>query len=66
MEYFEYSDVFSVKNAAELLEHIGINDQAIKLEKSKQLLFKLIYSLSQVELKMLKTYIETNLLNGFI
>ena len=50
----------------ELLEHNGINEHIIKLEKSKQPSFRLIYSLGLVELKTLKTYIETNLANGFI
>ena len=34
-EYSNYNNVFSVKNAAELLENIGINKHAIKLEESK-------------------------------
>ena len=49
-----------------LPEHTGINDHAIKLEDSKQPPYKQIYSLGLVELKTLKTYIETNLANGFI
>ena len=43
-----------------------MNKHAIKLEEGKQLLFGPIYSLGLVELKTLKTYIETNLANGFI
>ena len=50
----------------ELLENTGINEHAIKLEKSKQPPFGPIYSLGLVELETLKTYIETNLANGFI
>ena len=65
-EYFDYSNVFLVENAADLLENTGINKHAIKLEKSKQPPFGPIYILGLVELKMLKTYIETNLANGFI
>ena len=65
-EYSNYNDVFSMENAAELSENIGINENAIKLKIGKQLLFRPIYSLGPVELKMLKTYIETNLANGFI
>ena len=34
-EYSNYSNVFSAKNAAELPENIGINEYAIKPEKSK-------------------------------
>ena len=43
-----------------------MNEHAIKLEKDKQLLFGPIYSLGPVELETLKTYIKTNLANGFI
>ena len=53
-------------NATEFLEQTGINDYAIKLEESKQPPFSPIYSLSQVKLKTLKTYIKTNQINGFI
>ena len=55
-----------MENAAELLKNTGMNKHAIDLEKSKQLLFGPIYSLSPVKLETLKTYIETNLANGFI
>ena len=65
-EYSDYSDVFSVENAAELPENTGINEHAIKLEEGKQPLFDPIYSLGPVELETLKTYIETNLANSFI
>ena len=50
----------------ELLENTGINENAIELEEDKQPLFGPIYSLGLVKLKILKTYIETNLANGFI
>ena len=66
VEYSDYSYVFSVENIAELLEKTGMNEHAIKLEKGKQPLFGPIYSLGQIELETLKTYIETNLANGFI
>ena len=65
-EYSNYNIVFSVKYAAELSENTGINEHAINLEKDKQLLFGAIYSLGLVELETLKTYIKTNLANGFI
>ena len=65
-EYPNYSDVFLAKNVAEFPENTGINEHVIKLEKDKQLLFGPIYSLGLVELEMMKTYIETNLVNGFI
>ena len=50
----------------ELPENTGINEHAIKLEEGKQAPFGPIYSLGPVELKTLKTYIKTNLANGFI
>ena len=50
----------------EILENTRINKHAIKLEKDKQPLFRPIYSLELVELEILKTYIKTNLANGFI
>ena len=65
-EYSDYSDVFSAENAAKLLENTGINEHAIELEEGKQPPFGPIYSLGPVELETLKTYIKTNLANGFI
>ena len=43
-----------------------MNEHTIELEENKQPLFGPIYSLELVELEILKTYIETNLANGFI
>ena len=65
-EYPNYSNIFLAENAAELLENTGINEHAIELKESKQLPFGLIYSMEPVELKTFKTYIKTNLANGFI
>ena len=65
-EYSDYSNVFLAENAAELPENTGMNEYAIELEEGKQLPFGSIYSLGPVELETLKTYIETNLTNGFI
>ena len=65
-EYSDYSDVFSAENAAELPENTGINEHAIELKEGKQPSFGPIYSLGPVELETLKTYIKTNLANGFI
>ena len=39
----------------ELPKHLGINEHTINLEISKQQLFKLIYSLEQVELETFQT-----------
>ena len=66
VEYSNYSDVFSAENIAELPENTEMNEHAIELEEGKQLLFGPIYSLGPIELQTLKTYIETNLANGFI
>ena len=55
-----------MENVVELPENTGINEYAIELEEGKQPLFEPIYSLGPVELETLKTYIETNLANGFI
>ena len=65
-EYFDYSDIFSAKNAIELPKNNEMNKHAIKLEAGKQPLFRSIYSLGPMELETLKTYIKTNLANGFI
>ena len=43
-----------------------MNNNAIKLEKDKNIFFGPIYSLEFVELKTLKIYIKTNLVNNFI
>ena len=65
-KYSHYSNIFLAENVAELLEHTKINDYIIKLEKGKQSPFGPIYSLKQIELKTLKTYIKTNPANSFI
>lgn len=65
-EYFNFVDVFFPELAIELVEHKKINKHVINLIDGKQLPYKLIYSLGQVELETLKMYIETNLANGFI
>ena len=65
-EYSDYSNIFLAENAVELPENTGINKHAIELKEGKQPPFGSIYSLGSVELKILKTYIETNLANSFI
>ena len=62
----DFADVFSEKSANVLPERTKVNEHAIKLEEGKQLSYGPIYSLGPVELKILKTYIEINLANGFI
>ena len=54
------------ENAAEFPENIGMKKHAIELEEDKQPPFEPIYNLGPMELETLKTYIETNLANGFI
>ena len=66
VEYSDFADVFSEKLANVLPEQTGANEYAIKLDKGKQLPYRSIYSLGPVELEIFKTYIKTNLANGFI
>lgn len=66
LEYSDYADVFLEASAAELPKLTGINDHPIDLVDDKQPPYGPIYSLGPVELKTLKTYIETNLANGFL
>lgn len=65
-KYTNFINVFFKKSAVILLNYLNINNYVINLESSKQLLYRLIYSLSSVELKTLKTYIKANLANKFI
>ena len=66
IEYLDFADIFSKKLANVLPERTGANEDAIELEEGKQPPYKPIYSLGPVEFETLKTYIETNLANGFI
>ena len=50
IEYSDYSNIFLVKNIAKLSKNIEINEHAIKLEKSKQPPFGLVYNLGLVKL----------------
>ena len=65
-KYLNYSNIFSIKNTAEFLEHIGINSYIIKLEKDKLPLFKPIYKPKLVKLEILKVFIKINLAKRFI
>ena len=65
-KYYDFADVFSPELALKLSKHTGIYDHAIKLVDDWQPSYGPIYSLGLVELEILKTYIETNLANGFI
>ena len=65
-KYSDFAKVFFLDLASKLPKHIGINNHTIKLVNSQQPPYKLIYNLGPVKLETLKTYIETNLANGFI
>ena len=65
-KYADYADIFSFDLAIELPENTDINEHAIELQDGKQLPYGPIYSLGQVELETLKTYIKTHLETGFI
>lgn len=65
----KYSDFFNVlleKKALVLWEITKLNQHSIKLQDDKQVLYKPIYSLGLIKPTRLKTYIKTNLINGFI
>ena len=62
----DFANVFFEELVAVLPEYTKINTHAIDLEEGKQLFYGPIYSLGPVEIKTLKTYIETNLANTFI
>ena len=66
VKYSNFADIFSEKSANVLPERSGANEHAIELEEGKQPPYGPIYSLGPVELETLKTYMETNLANGFI
>ena len=65
-KYTDFVDIFLSKLAAKLPKHTEINDHTIELVNDWQSLYNPIYSLSSVELKILKAYIKNNLANGFI
>lgn len=66
LKYFEFADVFSSELASELSKYTKINDYAINLINDMQPFYRPIYSLELIEFRTLKTYIETDLANGFI
>ena len=43
-KYSNYSNVFLVKNTVKFSKYINMNNNTIKIKKSKQLLFRFIYS----------------------
>ena len=65
-KYSDFTNVFSEDKALVLPKLTKLNQHAIKLQDDKQQPYRPIYSLRPVEIKTLKTYIKTNLANGFI
>ncbi len=65
-EYADFAEVYTLKLAIELLEHMEINDYTIELVDNLQPLYNPISSLGPMELETLKAYNENNLANGFI
>ncbi len=64
-EYHDYLDVFSKVEADKLPDHTEY-DHEMPLEKGAKVPFGPIYSLSQVELQALDTYLKENQEKGFI
>lgn len=52
--------------AIQLFKHNKINKTLINLLNSKQLFYRLLYSLKLIKIKILKTYIKANLADSFI
>src|SRR5204863_8120007 len=65
-EYSDFADVFSEDNADKLPPHRGHLDHSIPLEEGVKPQFGSIYNLSEVELEVLKEYIEKHFANGSI
>ena len=65
-EYLDFADVFLEESANLLPEQSRAKKHAIEIGKGKQPPYGPIYSLGPFELKTLKTYIKTNLVNYFI
>jgi hypothetical protein len=63
-EYLEFSDVFFENEIRQLSKHES-HDHAIKTKENSSI-SDLIYNLSLIELKILKSYIENNLIKDFI
>ena len=64
--YRDLSDMFSKKEAETLPPHRGASDHHIPLEEGAKPVFGPIYNLSELELKVLKEYIERNLKKKWI
>ena len=65
-KYLDFANIFLEKLANIFLKQIEVNEYAIKLQKGKKSPYKPISNLRPVKFGTLKTYIEINLVNGFI
>ena len=65
-KYSNFADIFFEKKTLVLPECTELNQHAINLENNKQPSYRPIYIFGLVEIKILKTYIETHLKTGFI
>ena len=61
----EYEDVFALDKAS-ILPYYKVSDYSINLNKGKEPLYRPLYNLLERELRVLRDYLETNLLNGRI
>lgn len=65
-KYANFANVFSPKLTIKFPKNLGIKNYVMKLVDNWQPSYSPIYNLGQVDLEILKTYIENNLTNGFI
>ena len=65
-KYGDFAEVLSEKSENVFSEETKANKHAIELEQAKELPYEPIYNLGPIEFETFKTYIETNLANGFI
>jgi len=65
IEYYQYVEVFSKNKSRQILLY-QLYDLSILLEKETILSLELIYSLSMLELQMLRKFINKNIYTGFI
>lgn len=65
-KYVDFVNIYSKNLAIKLSKYTRINSYAIKLVESQQTPYRSSYSLGLVKLKILKSYIETNLATSFI
>lgn len=64
--YINIAKVFSSNLTTKLIKHIKINNHVIKLIDNPELYYRQIFRIELIKLKMLKMYIEINLVNNLI